>query len=162
MRYKRCSVCTSSRWVQQGSLPFSAVLHAPAIRAQLSKNLSRILASASFVTTFPRSSLRCSHGCTRFRFAPLSRPAMESRLRYVIEKEGFVDRVQDGQFVLSLLFGGDMRKVLRRCSRYATIVTALPSCGRSVDHLFASSCRLRLRYSGGRDHLLCDWQSRTS
>lgn len=38
---------------------------------------------------------------------------MESRLRYVIEKEGFVDRVSDGAVrAILTLSGGDMRKVL--------------------------------------------------
>ena len=51
--------------------------------------------------------------CTRFRFAPLSRPAMESRLRYVVEKEGLVGRVSDGAVrAILTLSGGDMRKVL--------------------------------------------------
>lgn len=51
--------------------------------------------------------------CTRFRFAPLSRSAMDSRLRYVIEKEGLVGRVSDGAVrAILTLSGGDMRKVL--------------------------------------------------
>ena len=51
--------------------------------------------------------------CTRFRFAPLSRLAMESRLRYVIEKEGLVGRVSDTAVrAILILSGGDMRKVL--------------------------------------------------
>lgn len=51
--------------------------------------------------------------CTRFRFAPLARTAMESRLRYVVEKEGLVGRVSDGAVrAILTLSGGDMRKVL--------------------------------------------------
>ena len=51
--------------------------------------------------------------CTRFRFAPLSRDAIEGRLRYIIEKEGLTTRVkEDGVAAVLQLGGGDMRKVL--------------------------------------------------
>ena len=38
---------------------------------------------------------------------------MESRLRYVVEKEGLVGKVSDGAVrAILMLSGGDMRKVL--------------------------------------------------
>jgi replication factor C subunit 3/5 len=51
--------------------------------------------------------------CTRFRFAPLAKEAIGSRLSYIIEKEGLSARVRpDGTAAILRLANGDMRKVL--------------------------------------------------
>ena len=51
--------------------------------------------------------------CTRFRFAPLTRDAIEGRLRYIIDKEALTTRVADSAVKAILtLGGGDMRRIL--------------------------------------------------
>jgi replication factor C subunit 3/5 len=51
--------------------------------------------------------------CTRFRFAPLKREEIESRLRYIVDKEGLTARAtEDGISAVLSLGGGDMRRIL--------------------------------------------------
>lgn len=51
--------------------------------------------------------------CTRFRFAPLAKQQISSRLSYIIDKEGLSSRVtEDGTAAILRLANGDMRKVL--------------------------------------------------
>jgi DNA polymerase III delta prime subunit len=51
--------------------------------------------------------------CTRFRFAPLAKDAIQSRLGYIVDKEGLSQRLTpEGNRAVLALGGGDMRKVL--------------------------------------------------
>lgn len=51
--------------------------------------------------------------CTRFRFAPLEKGAIQSRLQYIVDKEGLTSRLTpEGNRAVLQLGGGDMRKVL--------------------------------------------------
>eukprot|EP00128_Syssomonas_multiformis_P004374 Colp12_sorted_trinity150504_noHs@510 len=49
--------------------------------------------------------------CTRFRFSPLSREQMDSRIQHVIDSER-ISVTEDGMRALTLLAKGDMRKAL--------------------------------------------------
>ena len=69
--------------------------------------------------------------CTRFRFAPLTREAIEGRLRYIIDKEALTTRITDGAIKAIIILGnGDMRRILNvlqvRVLRLLLYIHALP------------------------------------
>jgi hypothetical protein len=106
---RRGEICAVSLAARSTSLYFSIrSSHVPVIEKYV-KNTRFCLICNYVSRIIPALQSRC----TRFRFAPLTRPAMESRLRYIIEKEGLSTRISDDAVkAVLVLANGDMRKVL--------------------------------------------------